>query len=26
VTLRFLKSGGISIKHAGRKVTACEVM
>ena len=26
VTLRFLKSGGISVKHAGRKVTTCELM
>jgi membrane-bound inhibitor of C-type lysozyme len=26
VTLRVLKSGGISVKHAGRKVTACELM
>jgi hypothetical protein len=25
VTLRFLKSSGISIKHAGRKETACEL-
>jgi membrane-bound lysozyme inhibitor of c-type lysozyme MliC len=26
VTVRFLKSGGISVKHARRKVTACELM
>jgi len=24
VTLRFLKAGGITIKHAGRPVTACD--
>jgi membrane-bound inhibitor of C-type lysozyme len=26
VTLKFLKAGSITVKHAGRKVTACEVI
>ena len=26
VTLKFLKAGGITVKYAGRKVTACELI
>lgn len=26
VTLKFLRAGGITIKHAGRRVTACDLI